>query len=260
MNGGNLEVTGSPGVLNIQGGVFDGNGTVNGNVSVSGSGQFNPGTSPGEISITNNHTYTQAAPGVLNIDVNGTAAGFDYDRILISGAATLGGELKVNLGYTPALGDSFTILEHASRTGTFSKLTFPSPGAGRGWDISYSATQTKLTIAELAGAFLVVDGHAGAGTSSDDNGVLEPGERVARRAQLAQHDRQLDRVGGNGLQHHRPGRRDLHAERHHRRLRHRQPELDHQLLQRDGRLLPGVGLRLPPPGRRSTGTRASRRR
>ena len=178
LNGGNLEVIGSPGVLNIQGSVFDGNGTLNGNVSVSASGQFNPGTSPGEISITNSHTYTQAAPGVLNIDVNGTTAGFDYDRILISGAATLGGELKVNLGYTPALGDSFTILEHASRTGTFTKLTFPSPGAGRGWDLSYSTTQTKLTIAELAGAFLAVDAHAGTGTTGDGNGVLEAGERV----------------------------------------------------------------------------------
>jgi hypothetical protein len=145
---------------------------------VSGTGQFNPGTSPGEISITTNHTYTQAAPGVFNVDVNGTSPGFDYDRILVSGAATLGGELKVNLGYTPALGDSFTILEHASRTGTFTKLTFPSAGAGRGWDLSYSATQTKLTIAELAGALLFVDKHAGTGTLSDGNGVLEAGERV----------------------------------------------------------------------------------
>jgi hypothetical protein len=180
VDGGNLEVTGSPGVLNIQGGLFDGSGSVNGNIAVSGTGQFNPGTSPGEISITNNHTYTQTNPGVLNVDVNGTTAGFDYDRILISGAATLGGELKVTLGggFTPALNDSFTILEHASRTGTFNKLTFPSPGAGRGWDIAYSATQTKLTISELKGAFLLVDANAGTGTSSDGNGVLEAGERV----------------------------------------------------------------------------------
>ena len=173
-----LEVSGSPAVLNIQGGVFDGTGIVNGNIAVSGTGQFNPGTSPGEISITNNHTYSQTNPAVLNIDVNGTTAGFEYDRILVSGAATLGGELKVHLGYTPALNDSFTILEHNSRSGTFSKLTLPSPGAGKGWDISYSDKLTKLTIAQLAGAFLLVDAHAGAGTSSDGNGVLEAGERV----------------------------------------------------------------------------------
>jgi hypothetical protein len=164
--------------MNIQGGVVDGNGNINGNISVSGTGQFSPGTSPGEISITNNHTYTQASPGVYAVDINGTTPGFDFDRILISGAANLGGELKITLGYSPAAGDSFTILQHASRTGTFGKLTFPSPGAGLGWDLSYTNTETKLTIAQLLGVFLKVDAHSGSGTVSDLNGVLEPGERV----------------------------------------------------------------------------------
>ena len=178
LNGGTLQVPFGAS-FGLQGGVLDGNGNIDGNVSVSGSGQFNPGTSPGEISITNNHTYTQASPGVLNIDVNGTTPGFDYDRVLISGAATLGGELKVSLGYSPALGDSFTILTHASRSGTFSKLTFPSPGPGLGWDIGYTNSETTLTIANLLPfSPMKVDAHSGTGTSSDTNGVLEPGERV----------------------------------------------------------------------------------
>jgi hypothetical protein len=173
--GGNLTASSA---LNIQGGVLDGNGTINGNVSVTGSGQFSPGTSPGEISILNNRNYTQAAPGVFAVDINGTTAGVDYDRLLIAGAANLGGELKVTLGYAPAVNDAFTILQHASRTGAFTKLTFPSPGAGLGWDLSYSPTATKLTIAQLLAATLAADKHAGTGTSSDTNGVLEPGERV----------------------------------------------------------------------------------
>ncbi len=178
LSGGTLQTPFST-TLNIQGGILDGNGNIDGNVAISASGQFNPGTSPGEIAIINNHTYTQSNPGVLNIDVNGMTPGFDFDRVLISGAATLGGELKVSLGYSPTLGDSFTILTHASRSGTFSKLTFPSPGAGLGWDVGYTATSTTLTIANLlASAPVRVDAHAGTGTSSDGNGILEPGERV----------------------------------------------------------------------------------
>ncbi|HTO77555.1 MAG TPA: S-layer homology domain-containing protein [Thermoanaerobaculia bacterium] len=175
LDGGNID---SPSyALNIQGGVVKGNGNINGDVSVSGTGQASPGNSPGEIAITNNHKYTQAAPGVYAVDINGTSAGNDYDDMLISGAATLGGELRVSLGYTPAVGDSFTILQHASRTGTFGTLTFPSPGAGLGWDLSYSATATTLTIAQLKAAFLKVDTAPSSGTSNM-NGVLEPGETV----------------------------------------------------------------------------------
>lgn len=177
LDGGNVNST-SGQALNIQGGVLKGNGNINGDVSVSGTGQASPGNSPGEIAITNSHKYTQASPGVYNVDINGTAAGNDYDDMLIAGAATLGGELKVNLGYTPAVGDSFTILQHASRTGTFGTLTLPSPGAGLGWDLSYSATATKLTIAQLTAVLLKVDSQSGTGTVSDHNGVLEPGETV----------------------------------------------------------------------------------
>jgi hypothetical protein len=159
---------------------LDGNGNIAGNVAVSGTGQFKPGTSPGEIAITGTHTYAQAAPGVLDIEINGPNPGVDFDRVLIGGAATLGGELKLTLGFTPAAGDSFTILTHASRTGTFGTLTFPSPGAGLGWAIDYTNTSTSLTVAQLlAAAPLSVDAHAAAGTSSDVNGLLEPGERVA---------------------------------------------------------------------------------
>jgi hypothetical protein len=164
--------------LLIQGGVLDGTANINGTVAASGSGQVSPGTSPGQLTITNNRNYTQTSPAVLNIDVDGLTPGTEYDRIAIAGAATLGGELAVSIGYTPAVGDSFTILTHASRTGTFGTLTLPSPGPGLGWDLSYSATETKLTIAEMLAALLAVDSRVAAGTSSDANGVLEPGERV----------------------------------------------------------------------------------
>ena len=252
-----LEVSGFPAVLNIQGGVFDGTGIVNGNIAVSGTGQFNPGTSPGEISITNNHTYSQTNPAVLNIDVNGTTAGFDYDRILISGAATLGGELKVNLGYSPALGDSFTILEHASRTGTFTKLTVPLARRG--------PRMGPLVL-----------GHADEAHDRGACGSLPRRRRArrnrhlrhqrrargrrarGRRTQLAQHDRQRHRLVGNGVQHHRPGRRDLHAERHDGRLRHRRSERDDELLQRHRQLLRGIGFRPRLTARRPLGRQLQR--
>jgi VCBS repeat-containing protein len=115
LNGGNLTSTQT---LNIQGGTLGGVGTVTANVNNAG-GQVNPGGSPGILTITGNHT--QGASGALNIEIGGLTVGSQFDRLQISGAATLNGTLNISLinSFVPSEGDSFQVLTFGSRSGDF---------------------------------------------------------------------------------------------------------------------------------------------
>ncbi len=109
---------GAPNV-NLNGGDLSGNGTVAANLNNT-AGQINPGGlgTAGVIAITGN--YIQGASGALNIDIGGTGSG-QFDRLTVSGTATLNGTLNVNLinGFAPAVGNSFQIMTFGSRSGDF---------------------------------------------------------------------------------------------------------------------------------------------
>jgi hypothetical protein len=90
---------------------------------VNQSGTLAPGNSPAVTTIMGD--YTQLAAGTLEIEIGGTTPGSGHDRLVVSGAATLGGTLAVDLigGFTPTLGDRFEVLAFASRTGDFTSYT-----------------------------------------------------------------------------------------------------------------------------------------
>ncbi|HKS22366.1 MAG TPA: hypothetical protein VJZ76_06185 [Thermoanaerobaculia bacterium] len=117
------------GTISINAGILNGTGTITGNVT--NGGNFNPGTSPGAVTITGN--YTQTSTGILNVELNGTTAGTQYDQVDVSGNVTLDGTLNATLGYTPAAGNTFDVLKiGATRTGDFATKnlpTFPSGGS-----------------------------------------------------------------------------------------------------------------------------------
>jgi len=140
LHGGNLIPLGS---LNIQGGSLSGTGLISG--SLASSGTVGPGLSPGILNIATN--YSQTATGDLNIELRGRTAGTQYDRLNITGAATLDGTLNVTLinGFLPSLGDSFRIMNYGSRTGAFVRVNGLSmPGTGLRLDPIYSATGLTL--------------------------------------------------------------------------------------------------------------------
>ncbi len=133
----NLTVTSSTSsAFNLQAGsLFLGNGTVgtttvsagsllggNGNVggNLFNSGTLSPGFSPGTINVTG--SYTQAPGSILVIQL---ASPVSFDKLIITGAATLGGTLQVDTlgGYVPATGQTFVFLTAASVTGTFNAVT-----------------------------------------------------------------------------------------------------------------------------------------
>jgi hypothetical protein len=98
--------------LNLQGGNLTGIGTITGNVNNSG-GQINPGNTIGTLTVAGD--YSQTGTGTVNLEL-GSATSFD--RLNITGAADLGGILKLNLtsGYTPTIGTKFTVLTYSSAT------------------------------------------------------------------------------------------------------------------------------------------------
>lgn len=105
----------------LQGGVLKGNGTIENDVDNSG-GTVAAGASPGLLTINGN--YTQGAGGTLAEEITGTAP-TAFDRLLVSGALTLGGTLAIDQSaFTPAATDTFKIISGASsRSGTFATLT-----------------------------------------------------------------------------------------------------------------------------------------
>jgi len=146
LNGGSIQTFN----LLIQGGSVTGTGTVQGNVTNAG-GSVAPGSSitAGAISIVG--IYSQSRTGAYNVKIGGTAAG-QFDTLTMSGAATLGGPLNVSLinSFSPALGNTFTILTAASVTGTFSTANLPALSTGLGWQVTYNATNVVLSVVTVS--------------------------------------------------------------------------------------------------------------
>jgi hypothetical protein len=91
-------------------GVTQGIGTLLAAGGFTDSGTTRPGLSPGILTIEGN--YDQLTSGVLEFEVFGIGApGVDYDRLIIQGDAALAGTIEVTFdGFSPALGDSWTLL------------------------------------------------------------------------------------------------------------------------------------------------------
>ncbi|HEY0545790.1 MAG TPA: cohesin domain-containing protein [Pyrinomonadaceae bacterium] len=91
--------------------------TINGSFTVSGTftvsavgATVSPGNTPG---IINTGNLSLTAGSNLNIELNGTAPGTGYDQINVTGTVSLGGaNLNVTTGFTPAIGNSFVIVDN----------------------------------------------------------------------------------------------------------------------------------------------------
>jgi hypothetical protein len=117
----------------------------------------------GTASLTGN--YTQTASGALAIDLNGPAAGSQYDQLKATGNVSLAGALNLSIGIAPVVGTPFTIISDAGGaiTGTFAGLpqgaTITAGGAT--FQISYSAGSVVLTATAAAPAVTGVGENAG---------------------------------------------------------------------------------------------------
>jgi sugar lactone lactonase YvrE/plastocyanin len=134
-------------------GIIQGFGTLDVTTTFTNNGWIEPGAdaSPGVLYYTG--TYAPTATAKLSIDIDGTTPGNStgfHDQLVISGDATLAGELVVNLpgGYVPGLGDTFTILTATGVVnGVFDILTLPDiSGTGLAWNVQYNAGDVTLEV------------------------------------------------------------------------------------------------------------------
>ncbi|MES2776938.1 MAG: hypothetical protein V4722_22365 [Bacteroidota bacterium] len=124
---------------NNAGGVFKGKGTVLSARFTNAGGTLAPGYSPGTLTF---NPSTNFASSIMLMEVNGTGtAGINYDRVNVSGTATLGGTLAVSINYTPTSGDQVTIVSATAISGTFSTVT----GLPANWNVNYSAVGVTLS-------------------------------------------------------------------------------------------------------------------
>jgi len=114
------------------------------------SGLVSPGNSPGLLALTGD--YEQQSGGILKIEIAGLSS---FDQLVVGGHAWLDGTLDVYklAGYTPQVGDMFTILTAAGGlTGGFADVTYSGFGNGVVFDpvnYDYGAGTVSLHIAAV---------------------------------------------------------------------------------------------------------------
>lgn len=161
----------SPG-FQINGGSVRGSGTLIVHTFDNLGGTIEPGDSPGILTIAASAdpalpgTYVQGAGATLEIEIGGASPGSQHDQLIIEGNATLDGKLRVTAidGFSPQVGDSFTILTAASVVGTFSdvdQVAFPSQ---RTVEIDYQSASVVVRV---------VSGDCPDDDDADGDGILD---------------------------------------------------------------------------------------
>ncbi len=124
-------------------GSVKGTGTIaNSAIWTNGTGStLAPGQSPGTLTVTGSLNLGSAT---YPCEINGTTAG-SFDVLAISGAATLtNASLQVVWEFTPAIGNTFTILTCGSRVGQFATVSIPAV-TGLSFVVAYNATNVVIT-------------------------------------------------------------------------------------------------------------------
>jgi len=142
------------GTTTVSAGTLAGTGTVGGALTIDSGATLSPGVAgPGTLTVNGNLVI--ASGGILAANINGTTAGSDYDQVVVNGTVNVtGATLSTTLGFTPALNDSFRLIDNDSTdpiTGTFSGL---AEGAMTGiLQASYAGgTNNDMTLALINNA------------------------------------------------------------------------------------------------------------
>lgn len=132
--------------------VVNNNGTIKGEGVITNDNIFNNNTgsfiAPGQSTGTLTGTLTSRPDlgnGTYICEIDGTSAG-DFDVFAITTGTNLtSASLQVVWGFTPAIGNSFTILTANSLTGTFASVHIP-PVSGRSFAVQYTTTSVIIVV------------------------------------------------------------------------------------------------------------------
>ena len=198
LNGGHVDaqyIDISGGTLSGDGTIFVGSGPITGTVRVEAGGRISPGGNLGNeigtLDITGGDLGI-SSDGVVAIDLAGLVAGTSHDQIIIDRLGLLSGTLEVSLsgGFTPQVGDTFTIITAGDAvSGMFETTNLP---AGFSWDVDYFASSVRL---EVTGLGLVGDFDGDGTLDCDDINLLNT------EAVMGGHNLSYD-LDGNGQVNH----------------------------------------------------------
>ncbi len=135
----------SVGVLQLgSGSTLSGSGTIPGSLINSGTIYVGGNGTAGTLSVSGN--FTQTSGGALDIDVGGTAAGTQFDQLLVQGAVSLDGSINSSLinSFVPSPGTDLQIIQGASISGIFSTVTGATLPDGTSLRPEYLPTEVSL--------------------------------------------------------------------------------------------------------------------
>jgi len=143
------------GTTTVSNGTLGGIGTIASSVVVENLGNLAPGTSGiGTLTVTGDLTLN----GNTTVDINANTTG--KDLITGVGTATYGGTLTINnVAGTLAAGQSYTLFNATTHTGTFASFSPATPGAGLSWSFANgvlsvvsSAAPPTLSVSQTGNA------------------------------------------------------------------------------------------------------------
>ena len=150
---------------------MQGDGTINGNLTVGAGASVLPGGAGtiGTLTVTN----AVALSGTTFMDLSQTAGTRDQ---ITCASITYGGTLSLNnIAGTLAAGNSFKLFNASSYNGSFANVTPATPGSGLAWDLSQlntgyvnvvAASNVVLNNPKIVGGNLILGG-----TGGTDNGT-----------------------------------------------------------------------------------------
>src|SRR6185437_11383075 len=92
-------------------------------------------------------SFTCDPAGTYQVSLGGKAPFTNFHQLNATNFA-MAGSLRVLLtnGYSPADGDTFTIANNLSQTGSFSSVAFPALSSNLTWHIQYLANSVVLAV------------------------------------------------------------------------------------------------------------------
>jgi hypothetical protein len=156
--------------LLFQGGTLKGGGTINANVTSTGT--LSMGATVGTLIINGN--FVQNAGGTLSLRIGGTTAGTQFDQLQVTGNASLAGALKETLinGFAPTT-QTFKVVTYGSRSGTFDSISMPFVGTYNANDLTLMkdiTAPTSVTITTPVHLSAIKTLTSAGGTATDDAG------------------------------------------------------------------------------------------
>lgn len=172
------------------GAVLDGTGSIGivddgGIVTVQSGGTLAAGTSPGKLTL--NDGLLISPGGILAVEVNGTTAGEEYDQLAVFGSVSIANAtLSATLGYTPSLGDTYTIINNDGSDAIIGLFVGLAEGGilsrnGRTLQISYTGgTGNDVVLTAVNNAPVLDDAQSPALSAIDEDAANSTDNTVAQ--------------------------------------------------------------------------------